>query len=338
MFGKGVPLGPICIVLLLLWLASGIFIVKPGEVGVITRFGQYNREVTNGPHYHLPFPVERAEIVNFQALREVVIGQSIETGRAALRSGAGKGTADDSSMFTGDENIVHMRFSIQWDINEAEVSKYLFSVRDPATTVASAAEAAMRGVVGSSKIDPILTSGRAQVQADAIAELNEILKPYDMGVRIRKVQLLAVQPPPEVEQAFKDVASAREEREEIINKAEAYRNKIVPVATGTAQGIVNAALAYKRQVEQNAQGEAERFLALVEEFDKAKEITKKRMYLEAMEDVLSTSGLEKVVISKDATGNLVPLLNLGQSGPFPLQAPAGRAPAANGPAQGGAAQ
>lgn len=311
-FNKGLPVGSILIIIALLWLASGIFIVKPGEVGVITRFGKYSREVGDGPHYHLPYPLEQAEIVIAEPLRTVVIGQTLEGGRG-YKSQPGKTSTEESSMFTGDENIVHMRFNVQYNISDPR--DFLFSVRDPELTVKIAAEAAMREVVGRSQIDSILTAGRAETQVEALQVLESILEPYRMGIRIHTVQLLDVQPPPEVEGAFRDVASAREDRLRIINEAEAYRNEIVPVATGTAQGMINGAQAYSRRVEQEAEGEAQRFLAMVAEFNKAKEITKQRMYLDAMGEILSSKHMQKVVISKDARGNLVPLLNLdGESG------------------------
>lgn len=323
-FNKGIPVGSVLIILVLLWLASGIFIVSPGEVGVITRFGQYDREVGDGPHYHLPFPMERAEIVVAQPLRTVVIGQTLEGGRG-FKSAPGKTSTEESSMFTGDENIVHMRFNVQYNISEPR--DFLFSVRDPELIVKIAAEAAMREVVGRSEIDSILTSGRAETQVQALQVLESILEPYQMGVRIHTVQLLDVQPPPEVEAAFKDVASAREDRLRIINEAEAYRNQVVPVATGTAQGMLNAAQAYSRQVEQRAEGEAQRFLALVGEFDKARDVTKQRMYLEAMEEVLSSTLMQKVILSKEARGAMLPFLNLdaspGASAQPVRQAPAG---------------
>ncbi len=309
-FNKGVPVGSVLIILALLWLASGIFIVSPGEVGVITRFGQYDREVTDGPHYHLPFPLERAEIVVAEPLRTVVIGQTLEGGRG-FKSVPGKTSTEESSMFTGDENIVHMRFNVQYNISEPR--DFLFSVRDPELIVKIASEAAMREVVGRSEIDSILTSGRAETQVQALQVLESILEPYQMGVRIHTVQLLDVQPPPEVEAAFKDVASAREDRLRIINEAEAYRNQVVPVATGTAQGMLNAAQAYSRKVEQEAEGEAQRFKALVGEFNKAKDVTKQRMYLDALGDVLASSGMQKIVLSKGAKGGLLPLLNLDGS-------------------------
>jgi membrane protease subunit HflK len=304
--GGGLPFGIICAVVFVGWAASGIFIVRPGEIGVITRFGEYSREVSDGPHYHLPYPVEEAEIVAAETLRTVVIGQTPDAG-TRLR-GASRNSAEEASMFTGDENIVHMRFNVQYNISGPR--DFLFRVRDPESAIKIAAEAAMREVVGRSNIDAILTAGRSEIQVQARQVLENILAPYNIGVRIHTVQLLDVQPPPEVEAAFKDVASAREDRVRIINEAEAYRMKIVPVANGTAQGMLNAAEAYGRQVEQAAEGEAERFRIMVREYDKARDVTRKRMYLEAMGDVLSSSGLEKIIIMRDADGNILPLLNL----------------------------
>jgi membrane protease subunit HflK len=179
----------------------------------------------------------------------------------------------------------------------------------------------MREVVGRSNIDTILTTGRAEVQVEALTVLENILAAYNTGIRIHTVQLLDVQPPPEVEAAFRDVASAREDKVRIINQAEAYRMKIVPEANGTALSIVNAARAYRQQVEQAAEGEAQRFTAMVEAFNKAKDITKKRMTLEAMSDVLSASGIQKVILSRDAQGRVLPLLSLDPEA-SPFRAPA----------------
>ena len=314
-FNKGLPLGLLVAVALLLWLASGIFIVNPGEVGLITRFGKYDRQVLDGPHYRLPYPLENAEIINTQLLRTVVIGQSSESAKLS------QGKAEESSMFTGDENIVHMQFNVQYSISDAR--KYRFNVKEPDRTIAIAAEAAMREVVGRNNIDAILTAGRAEVQVGALEVLENILGAYDMGVRIHTVQLLDVQPPAEVEAAFKDVASAREDKVRIINHAEAYRMEIVPVANGTALGLINSAHAYSQTVTRSAEGEARRFTAMVEEFNKAKDITKKRMYLEAMSEILTSSGVQKVVLSKDAKGQVLPLLNLEQTQQPARTAPSG---------------
>jgi membrane protease subunit HflK len=298
--------GPALVLALVLWLASGIFIVNPGEVGVILRFGKFDREVKDGPHYRLPFPIESSIIINTELLRTIEIGISADNAKRASQV-----KAEESSMFTGDENIVHMQFNVQYNIDNAR--NYLFNVRDPVTIITGAAEAAMREVVGRSNIDAILTSGRAVIQTDAMDVLNGILDAYTIGVRIHTVQLLDVQPPSEVEAAFKDVASAREDRVRFINQAEAYRNEIVPVANGTAMGMLNAAKAYAQQIEQAASGEAGRFLAMVTEFNQAEDITRKRLYLETMEEVFSSSGMEKIIMSHDGQGGILPFLNMDRS-------------------------
>jgi membrane protease subunit HflK len=305
-FKGGVPLSLVIVVCLLVWGLSGIFIVNPGEKGIITRFGKFQREVLDGPHYRLPFPLESAIIINTELLRTIEVGISAENARRASQI-----KVEESSMFTGDENIVHMQFNVQYTI--ADARKYLFNVRDPSTILTGAAEAAMREVVGRSNIDEILTAGRAAVQTGALATLEEILSPYDMGVRIHTVQLLDVQPPADVEEAFKDVASAREDKVRYINQAEAYRNEIVPVANGTAMGMLNAAAAYARQVEQKAEGETGRFLAMVEEFNAAEDVTRKRLYLEAMDEIFSTRGLEKIIVAPEIRGGILPFLNLDRT-------------------------
>jgi membrane protease subunit HflK len=325
LFNRGIPLGAIALIAVLVWLGSGIFIVNPGEIGVITRFGKYDRQVGDGPHYRLPYPLEYAEIINTQLLRTIIIGQSSESAKLS------QGKAEESSMFTGDENIVHMQFNVQYSISDAR--KYLFNVKEPDKTIAIAAEAAMREVVGRSNIDAILTAGRAEIQTGAFAVLEAILANYDIGVRIHAVQLLDVQPPSEVEAAFKDVASAREDKVRIINQAEAYRMEIVPVANGTAVGLINGAQAYSRMVTQSAEGEAGRFTAMVREFNTAKEITKKRMYLQAMNDMLASPGMQKIVLSKTAQGGLLPLLNLEQNAPQTVRSAKSAAEGAQGGAR-----
>ncbi len=309
--GSGLPVGPVVIVLLLLWLASGIFIVDPGEVGVVTRFGKAEREVGPGPNYRLPFPIESVSIVNTQILRTVVVGQPLEPGSRQMGNAptiSNNSGNEESSMFTQDENIVNMQFTVQYNISSA--SDFLFKVKNPSQVVAQAAEAAMREVVGSAKIDAILTDGRLAIQEKARQALSETLTEYGIGVNVHLVRIDG-RPPAEVDAAFKDVFSAREDRQQIINLAEAYRAEIVPVAEGQAASMRNAAEAYRIEVEEKARGEASRFLAMVEQYNKAKDVTRKRLYLEAMADMLSGAGMEKIIISKDAKGNVLPLLTIG---------------------------
>lgn len=322
-FNSGLPIGPLVAVAVLLWLVTGIFIIRPGEIGVVQRFGEFNRTVEEGPHYRIPFPFESHTKVEVQILRTVVLGQSQESSKYASQV-----ALEESSMFTGDENIVHMQFNVQYDLGSMETAhvnavKYLFNVERPDAMVAIAAEAAMREVVGSNTIDDILTSQRAGVELRAKEVLQTILDNYESGVRIRAVQLLDVQPPVEVAGAFKDVASAREDRVRIINQAEAYRNEIVPVANGTARSMINAADAYSRQVVLGAEGEAQKFTLMLDEFNKAQGITKKRMHLDAMSDILSSSGIDKIIVTKDATGSILPFMNVDRSPGSSKVAPVG---------------
>ncbi len=311
-FGNGLPLKPVFVVALFLWLASGIFTVDPGEVGVITRFGKFTREVQPGPNYHLPFPIESVDIVNTKTVRSVVVGRSLDH-NGGSGDVFGKRPADDrneeSDMFTGDENIVHMQFTVLYTVKNAY--NFLFHMRDPRQTVATAAEAAMREVVGSTKIDSILTDARLDVEARAQKRLTEILDKYALGVEVNLVRIDG-RPPVEVAAAFKDVFDARENKAQTINQAEAYRMEVVPVANGTAMAMLNAAEAYRLKVVQEADGEAKRFLAMVEQFNKAKDLTRKRMYLDAMSDMLSSPDTQKVIISGAVKpGSVLPLFNLG---------------------------
>ena len=309
---------------MLVWLASGIFIINPGEVGVVLRFGKHDRTVGVGPHYRLPFPIEETIVVNTEQLRTIMVGQSADNARFANQS-----VTEESSMFTGDENIVHMQFNVQYNIRKDEAGKYLFNVYATDTMVGIAAEAAMREVVGSMDIDAILTTERAGVQSRAQDVLQAIMDKYESGISIHAVQLLDVQPPSEVAEAFKDVASAREDRQRFKNEAEAYHNEIVPLAIGTAKSMVNAAEGYRQRVILEAEGEASRFLALAEEYKKAKDITTTRLRLEALAEVLASSGLEKIILSGSGQHGYLPFLNLDRApGSATNGAPEGSARAA----------
>ena len=278
----------ILVALVAVWLLSGIYIVNPDEEGVVLRFGKYDRTVGAGPHYALPFPIETVYKPKVTQVQRVEV-------------------------LTGDENIVNVQFSVQYQIKNPV--EYLFNVTDQAAVVKNAAEAAMREVIGNSLIDSALTDGKLQIQTEATQLLQEILDRYKVGVRVIAVQLQDVHPPKEVSDAFKDVASAREDKSRIINEAEAYRNELIPKARGLAAEVENQAQAYKETRIRNAEGEANRFLALLKEYEQAKDVTKQRMYLETMEEILSRPGMEKLVLPKDAADRVLPLLPLMQSAP-----------------------
>ncbi len=299
--------------LVVLWLLSGIFIVEPDEEGVVLRFGKYVRTVGPGPHYHLPVPIEAVYKPKVtQVLRGEVgfrsVGQGLTFQQGQLRT-----VPEEASMLTGDENIVNVQFSVQYKISNPV--EYLFNVTNQAAVVRNAAEAAMREVIGKSMIDSALTDGKIRIQSDATELLQNILNRYEVGVQIIAVQLQDVHPPQEVIDAFKDVASAREDKSRIINEAEAYRNEILPKARGEAAQLENQAQAYKETRVQNATGVANRFLAVLTEYNKAQDITKKRLYYEAMEDIL-TNANDKIIVPSGTADRTLPFL--------PLTAPTGQ--------------
>lgn len=298
----------ILLILVGIWLLSGIYIVNPDEQGVVLRFGKYNRTVEAGPHYALPFPIESKSTPKVTQVQRVEVGFRSMMQGSTFQQGANRAVPEEAAMLTGDENIVNVQFSVQYQIKDPV--EYLFNVTNPAAVVKSAAEAAMREVIGNSLIDSALTDGKLQIQTEATELLQQILDRYKVGVRVLAVQLQNVHPPQEVSDAFKDVASAREDKSRFINEAEAYRNDLLPKARGQAAAIENEAGAYKETRIRNAEGESARFLALLTEYNQAKDITKKRMYLEAMEEILSQPGMEKIVLPRETSGRVLPLLPL----------------------------
>lgn len=300
-------------VVLILWLLSGIYIVNPDEQGVVLRFGQYNRTEGPGPHYAWPAPIEtvyKPQVT--QVLRSEVgfrsVGQSTTFQQGQVRT-----IPEEASMLTGDENIVNVQFSVQYKISDPV--QYLFNVSAPTALVRNAAEAAMREVIGNSQIDSAITDGKLKIQSEATQLLQQVLNRYGAGIQVLAVQLQDVHPPHEVIDAFKDVASAREDKSRIINEAEAYRNELLPKARGQAAAMLNQAQAYSATRIRNAEGEAARFDALRLEYEKAPAVTKQRLYYEAMEEILAGAG-EKVLMDGGAASRVLPYLPLpGLSAP-----------------------
>lgn len=294
---------------LVLWGVSGVFIVSPDERGVVLRFGEYNRTVDPGPHIRFPFPIES------HLTPKVTVQQRIEIGfrTAPGANGQRRPVPVEASMLTSDENVVMVQFIIQYRIGEHEDSarKFLFNLAGQHDTVKSAAEAAMREAIGKSKIDAALTEGKVEIQNTTHQLLQSILDAYDFGILVRTVQLHDVHAPDEVMTAFRDVASAREDKVRSTNQAEAYRNQYIPEAQGRAARVVNEAEAYAEAVVRRAQGESQRFLAVLTEYNKAQDVTKKRLYLEAMESILSAPGMEKIILPKETGNNTLPFLPLG---------------------------
>ncbi|MCR4667073.1 MAG: FtsH protease activity modulator HflK [Desulfovibrio sp.] len=300
---------------LLIWLLSGIYIVNPDEQGVVLRFGRYDRTVDPGPHYAWPAPLESVFKPKVTQILRSEVGFRSVGQTTTFKQGQVRTMPEEASMLTGDENIVNVQFSVQYKISNPV--EYLFNVVDQPALVRNAAEAAMREVIGNSLIDSAITDGKLKIQSDATNLLQQILNRYNSGIQVIAVQLQDVHPPKDVIDAFKDVASAREDKSRIINEAEAYRNELLPKARGQAAAIVNEADAYAAKRVQTARGEAERFDALRVEYEKAPRVTEQRLYYESMEEILSNSG-EKVLMDMNAAERVLPYLPLpDMKGPAP---------------------
>jgi len=294
---------------LLLWAASGIYIVAPDERGIVLRFGAVVREAGPGPGYHLPYPIEEVFTPSVTQIRKEEFGfRTVSVGPPP------RYMPEDAEalMLTGDENIVKLQFIVQYKVKDEPggATDFLFNVRYPRETLRAAAEAAMREVVGSNAIDDALTEGKARIQDDVQKRLQEILDLYKVGIQVAAVKLQDVDPPDQVSDAFKDVISAQQDKERLINEANGYANDVVPKARGQAAQLINEAEAYKAAKVQDATGQAQRFIALEEEYAKAKDVTRERLYLETMEAVL---GRAKKILLDDAAGqHVVPYLPLDQ--------------------------
>ena len=280
------------------------FMVRPDEAGVVLRFGKVDREVPPGLHFRLPYPIEEVRLPKMTAQNIIEIG--FESARGAR---GGRDVPAEGLMLTGDENIVVVGFVVRWRINDAK--KYLFNIQKPDETVKEVAESAMREVVGQSDIKPIITEARFQTEAAVQKLMQEVLDYYGAGITIEQVTMQKSEPPPQVIDAFLDVQNAQADKEKYQNDAFAYANKMVPEARGDADRILLAAQGYQQQAVAEAVGQTARFLKVYDEYKKAPEVTRKRLYLETMERVLS--GAEKIILdSKAGQQGVVPFLPLDQ--------------------------
>ena len=286
-------LGLILAVALVLWLLSGFYVINQGERGVELKFGKKNEVTGPGLHWRLPWPIERVEKVNVDQVSTLSIGRRGD-------KGSGGGT-DSGFMLTEDENIVVVEFTVQYKIKDA--SDYLFNVRDPVSTIVQAMESASREVVGKSQLDFIITEGQLEVSDKSQKLLQEILDRYKSGLQIVKVQMQKVTPPEEVKAAFDDATKAREDGARVIKEAEAYSNDIIPRARGAAARLMQEAQGYKASVMARAEGDARRFTSIVSEYARFPGVTRDRMYIETMEQVLSST--TKILIDQKGGGNMI---------------------------------
>jgi modulator of FtsH protease HflK len=333
-FGAGAGIAIVFLAVVVIWLASGFYRVLPDEVGIVLRFGAYNRTTQPGLNYHLPSPIETVLTPSVTRINRTEIGYrsgETEIGQAGVRQ-----VPEEALMLTGDENIVDINFTVFWAINDAKA--YLFNIRDPELTVKSAAESAMREVVGETPIAQALAEGRAKIEADTRQLLQSILDSYGAGIALTQLQLQRVDPPAEVIDAFRDVQAALADRARLRNEAETYRNGIIPGARGDAVQIEQQAEAYRLATVAHAQGDAARFVSVYRAFKAAQEVTLQRLYLETMEEVLKNSN--KVIIDKSAQGGngVLPYLALpalGSGGAKAGALPPASAPGAMAPGGGG---
>ena len=296
--------GAIILILILLlagWALTGFYRVNPQQQGVVLRFGEWVRTTSPGLHYHLPSPIESVLTPEVTRDNRLEIGFRDIAGRSTSR----RDIVDESQMITGDENIVDIDFVVFWRI--ADAGEYLFNLADPDETIKVAAEAVMREIIGQTAIQTVLTEGRERVQVAVRQKLQDLLDEYKAGIRVREVQLLAVDPPADVIDAFNDVQRARQDRDRLKNEAEAFRNDIVPRARGEAAKLVAEAEAYAQEVVARAEGDASRFDQVYEAYIVNPEVTKERIYIETIEGVYSN--IDKIIID-DENGGVVPYLPL----------------------------
>lgn len=287
---------------ILLWLGTGFYVVQAGEEGVVQTFGRFTSVTTSGLNYHLPRPIQKVTLVNVEAIRREEIG---------FRSGNNGGreqVLSEALMLTQDENIVQVELVVQYQVKDSR--DFLFKVQGPDNVLITTAEVALRSTVGQMTIDEVITEQRARVQEDTKVILIDLLDRYGAGILVTEVQLQDADPPEEVIDAFQEVVRALADKERLINQAEAYQNDIVPKARGEKQREIEGASAFKDQRVLLATGDAERFISVLDAYRLAPDVTRERMYIEALESVLSST--ELTLIDQDALGGQVlPFLPLG---------------------------
>jgi len=278
--------------LAVVWLASGFYIVDEGHRGVVLRFGQYVDTSPAGLRWHMPYPIEKVELVNVSQVRTVEIGYRNNVRSKVLR---------ESLMLTDDENIIDIQFAVQYILNNPE--NFLFKNRNPDEAVLQAAETAIRQVIGKSKMDYVLYEGREQVAANATQLMQKILDRYQIGISISRVTMQNAQPPEQVQAAFDDAVKAGQDRERQKNEGQAYANDVIPRAVGNAARLTQESEGYKQRVIVSAEGDASRFEKIFAEYSKAPNVTRERLYLDMMQQVLSNTS--KIIVDQKNGNNLL---------------------------------
>jgi len=311
-FGSPIAgLGYIAAGALVLWGFSGFYIVDEGNNGIETRFGKYVNTTQSGLNWHLPAPIESVEVVNVKQNRSIEVGY-----RSGSEQAIGS-VLNEALMLTKDENYVDIRLAVQYEVKDAR--QFLFNLVNPAATLKQVTESAQRGVIGGSTMDYVLIEGRGEIVAEIKKEIQEVMDSYQSGIHITSVNLQDAQPPEQVQNAFADAIKAREDLQRLINEAEAYSNDVVPKARGAAARKIQEAEGYKAQVIAQAEGETSRFSKLLSEYSKAPAVTRKRIYIEAMESVLSDANTLMIDVKSGNNLLYLPLDKMMQPGnPAPM--------------------
>ncbi len=315
MKSAGIGAGLIASVIVLIWLGTGFFIVQEGQQAVVTQFGKYKSSVGAGFNWRLPYPIQRHELVFVTQIRSVDVGRDLVIKATGLR---------DSAMLTEDENIVEIKFAVQYRLSDARA--FLFESKNPSDAVGQAAETAVREVVGKMRMDSALSEERDQIAPRVRDFMQSILDRYKVGIEVVNVNLQqgGVRPPEQVQAAFDDVLKAGQERERAKNEAQAYANDVIPRAVGSASRLKEEADAYKARIVAQAQGDAQRFKSVLAEYQKAPQVTRDRMYVDAMQQIYSN--VTKVLIDSRQGSNLLYLpldkiMQQTQSGVEPATSP-----------------
>jgi modulator of FtsH protease HflK len=320
----------VAVVALIAWGFSGLFTVQPDELGVVLRFGKHVRDATPGSglfgtglNYHLPYPIETVQTPKVTRVQPINIG--IRIVEDARRGTTMRDVPEESLMLTGDENIVDVDFTVFWLVKPNHAADYLFNIQNPEGTVKAVAESAMREVIGRSEIDPILTGARLTTERAVHELIQKTLDQYGAGILIDQVQMLKVDPPTQVIAAFRDVQAARANLEQAQNEAQTYANRVVPEARGKAAGILQSAEAFREQTVAEARGQTARFVKVLDEYKRAPEVTRQRLYLETMERLFG--GTDKIILDSGGGqpgGGVVPILPLDQLTRRPTTGSAGQ--------------
>lgn len=295
--------------LLGLWMASGMYRINPDELGVVLRFGKYNRTTSPGLNYRLPYPIETVLIPSVTTVNKVEIGRggvsaedpAVRSKASLMDSVSNTAAPREGQMLTGDRNIVDIDFEVQWKIDASAPEKFLFNMRDPAASVKAVAESAMREVIGRNNLDDILTSAQTQIAEDTKTIMQQMLDRYGAGIEVIAVNLSRPDVPPPVIDEFQDVKRAEQDKQTAVSVAEGYANEILPKARGEAAKMIQDAEAYKARVVADAEGDAARYGQIYAQYTQAKDVTRRRLYLETMESVLKN--IPKVVVDSGARGN-----------------------------------